>query len=362
MSWHGLPTAAGGGGAPAVVGAAGGGGAAAAAGGAAGGWGGGGGGVAAAARGGRGGGRHNGRRAGGGRRYGQARPQKKKRMPKPPSRKALMKDIRKSCDNRGIGSAAVLSSLDRAKQFGARLDASVFQTVLEALAGIGGRAVVDEMRAVVELREHGVVLSPAGVHKIVLALPQCQSVDAIASAEIVDILVGASNFQAGPHAKEYYRTRARWCVLEFFGEAAGVLEGIEKYDPSQLARMGKCIFGASVEKAKKKNECVFRNGNSGGGLARREISTGDSVRVTQYEAGHRAETAATAASSDSAVADDSSSSPKESVWEGEVVMERPLIVKFLEKSAAEEVLRIANPSATEHCGQRKRLAAGASTK
>ena len=284
-----------------------------------GGGGGGGGGEAGAGggwRGGRGGGRHHGSRAGGGRRYGQARPQKKKRMPKPPSRKALMKDIRKSCDNRGIGSAAVLSSLDRAKQFGARLDASVFQTVLEALAGIGGRAVVDEMRAVVELREHGVVLSPAGVHKIVLALPQCQSVDAIASAEIVDILVGASNFQAGPHAKEYYRTRARWCVLEFFGEAAGVLEGIEKYDPSQLARMGKCIFGASVEKAKKKNECVFRNGNSGGGLARREISTGDSVRVTQYEAGHRAETAATAAY-DSAVADDSSSSPKESVWEGE---------------------------------------------
>ena len=118
-----------------------------------------------------------------------------------------MKDIRKSCDRRGLGSQAVLSSLDRAKQFGARLDAAVFQAVLEALAGIGGRAVVDEMRAVVGLRERGVALSPAGVHKVILALPQCQSVDAVASAEIVDILVGVSSFQSGPHAMEYYRTR-----------------------------------------------------------------------------------------------------------------------------------------------------------
>ena len=173
-----------------------------------------------------------------------------------------------------MGSASILSALDRAKMYGTRLDSNVLQQVLEALAGIGTSTIVSEMKAVTQLRENGVYLSPAGVHKVILSLPQCKSVDAIASAELVDTLVSASLFSYGEHAKEYFRTRARWCVLEFFGEAAEVLEGIDKYDPAMLARMGKAVIGATVEKGMKQNECVFRGGDNGGGQARREISTG----------------------------------------------------------------------------------------
>ena len=233
--------------------------------------------------------RHGGRNNQRGRRQGgnnnrQNNQRRRKKTPKarqPPSKKALVKDIRQACEQRH-NPARVAAAVARARHFSLRLDQKSLQLILESVAKIGASTIVADMESILNLRDHNSFLAPAGVHKIIMNLPQCQSVTPTQAAEVVNICVAASRFSRGNQAQEYFRTRCRWCVLEFFGEAKNVLENIERQDPNMLARQGKAVIGAHAEQAKKANEVCFRGGNSGGGQARRELSSGDSVRVSRY--------------------------------------------------------------------------------
>jgi hypothetical protein len=215
------------------------------------------------------------------------------------------------------------------------------------VAKIGASTIVADMESILNLRDHNSFLAPAGVHKIIMNLPQCQSVTPTQAAEVVNICVAASRFSRGKQAQEYFRTRCRWCVLEFFGEAKNVLENIERQDPNMLARQGKAVIGAHAEQAKKANEVCFRGGNSGGGQARRELSSGDSVRVSRYPP-RRATPAAgvSGVSGVSGAATPTVPVAPEECYEGEVTLEKPLIVKFVNQSASKDLLSSSSSSSS----------------
>jgi hypothetical protein len=282
--------------------------------------------------------RHGGRNAERGRRQGGKRKNQPKLKP-PPSKKALIKDIREACE-KFKNKERVDSAITRARYYSLRLDSKTLQLILEGLAKIGANTTVEQMQSVIGLRDHNCYLKPAGIHKILLNLPQCSGITPTNAAKIVNLCLSVSSFCRGKQAKEYFRTRARWCVLEFFGEAKAVLENIVRQDPNILAMQGKSVIGASAERAIKSSEILFRGGNNGGGQARRELSTGDSVRVSRYYPSVPSTTTASATTVPNTTSIHVPIKTDEEVYEGEVTVEHPLIIKFIDSSASTNILAL----------------------
>ena len=292
----------------------------------------------------------------GGRNQNRNQQQKRRKAPKAPqapSKKSLIKDIRQACEQQR-DATRITNAVARARHYSVRLDRKTLQLIMEDLAKMGASTIIDEMRNVVNLRDHDTTLTVSGVHQILLHLPQCQFVSPSNAADIVDLCVSICQFARGNRTtKEYFRTRARWCVLEFFGEAAGVLENIQRHNPSLLARQGKAVIGCMAEKAKKGSEVCFQGGDNGGGQARRQLSTGDSVRVSRYKRQESVVARTSLAGTSGAGGGGGGGSSvtaaeieKVEVYEGEVVVERPLILKFLSKTASAAILGTARSSSS----------------
>ena len=236
---------------------------------------------------GHGGGRGRGRRKGKG---GGGRGQR-------PSSKQLIKAIRRACDA-SDGSGAV-AALRRAVENRVMLDATTLQQVVEGFVKCG---LYPEARSALLLARQGTVLSPLGLKGILCGIPQVHAMDDAMATGLVDDLCARSSFNAGTAHREYFRTRARWAVLEFVHETRSALENIATKDPGTLERRGRAKLRCTFEKGIKKGELVVRSPSRSQGHGRGFLS-GDAVRVA----------------------------PMDGRWafEGSIVREMPLIIKLL---------------------------------
>ena len=135
------------------------------------------------------------------------------------------------------------------------------------------------------------------------------------------------------------------CIFEYFGQAAQVLHQIETTDPKQLIRQGKTILNSRAEQGKKESEIIFYGGDHGKGHGRR-VSHGDYVRVSRIQkiqkefllknilksTSTRRKSLTRRPGSQRAVVTrvpiETTAPLVEEVYEGVVVLETPMIVKF----------------------------------
>ena len=229
------------------------------------------------------------------------------RQPQGPSHKQLIKAIRRACTE-GDGASAV-AALRRAVEQRVLLDAKTLQQVVEGFVKVGLFA---EARSVLLLVRPGTSLSPLGLKAILSSLPQIHAIDDAMATGLVDDLCAMAHFNAGPSFREFFRTRARWAVLEFVSEARSALESIERQSPSTLERRGKVKLRCTFEKGMKGGEIVVRSSSRKPEFGR-GFCSGDAVRI--------AEMGSTAA------------------YEGVVVREMPLILKLADKRGNAALLR-----------------------
>jgi len=117
------------------------------------------------------------------------------------------------------------------------------------------------------------------------------------------------------------------CIFEYFGQAAQSLHQIETTDPKQLIRQGKTILNSRAEQGKKQSEIIFYGGDHGNGR-----TVGEYVRISRLQIKKpttRRTSLTRRPGSQRAVVTRVPIEPLvEEVYEGVVVLETPMIVKF----------------------------------
>jgi hypothetical protein len=188
-------------------------------------------------------------------------------------------------------------------------DAKTLQQVVEGFVKVG---LFPLARSVLLVARPGTTLSPLGLKAILSNLPQIHAIDDAMATGLVDDLCAMAHFNAGPSFREFFRTRARWAVLEFASEARSALESIERQSPSTLERRGKVKLRCTFEKGMKAGEIVVRSSSPKPEFGR-GFCSGDAVRVAQMGSA--------------------------AAYEGVVVREMPLILKLVDSRGNTALLR-----------------------
>jgi uncharacterized membrane protein YgcG len=117
--------------------------------------------------------------------------------------------------------------------------------------------------------------------QVLAVLPATIDIPPMRGAELVSALVDRTEFAGGPACREFFRSRARWVVLEYLQECTDARHRASTLDVPSLVRMGVTVLASSVEQANKPEEILFRRAQVDRVEdGRRALTGGDLVQIT----------------------------------------------------------------------------------
>eukprot|EP00750_Incisomonas_marina_P003349 INCI13076.1.p1 GENE.INCI13076.1~~INCI13076.1.p1 ORF type:complete len:1039 (+),score=142.01 INCI13076.1:179-3295(+) len=258
------------------------------------------------------------------------------RKPKGPSMKQLTKRIRTAANAIALGtgdSNALQRTLDEASRWQMTvLDGKTVQQVALEFCRTG---LLDQATETVRKIRSGDSLSAAGVAQILSSLPASVEIPPLRGASFVDELLAKTEFADGAVCHEYFRTRARWVVLEYLQESQDARDKMKRIPVDKLVRMGHTVLADTVEKGMKNDELVFRYDSRANRAedGRRTLQGGDLVQIRFMGNG------ASSTASESMGSAQSPSPPSLCV-EATVELGMPLICKPVLKAHLNKVLQV----------------------
>jgi len=131
------------------------------------------------------------------------------------------------------------------------------------------------------------ILSIKDATGILASLPQTPATSHYLGLRLVDALVSVTKFENNNSAI-FFRKRARWAVLEFCEESLSSETKLLRIPYTTLVRIGKCIYGVTLNKAGNPGE-MFVNGGQKGTDVAREFSPGDNLIIQNLPPPHSQE-------------------------------------------------------------------------